>query len=370
MKDDNDRARDRTLPRDPAEGAEPMPKGERTAAAELVRRWDEHGKLAPDMFTKAPPEPQWLLTRGDRSKGKPSKPGAMRLGKVGMLVAAGGIGKTQALVLLAIAVATGGWWFDAFHVATPGRVLLALGEEDPEEVHRRIYSASRMLGLGAAELALVLERIVVLPLAGVPVGLVEKDRVTGNVTTTTVLDALRKKLAEGGDWSLIALDPLSRWAGAETETDNASATRFIEAAETLVTSPGTPAVVLAHHTPKADRNRKPGSGPSTPRGASALYDGARWVATLEALEPSDFGAKEGAPPMPFDVLTLAITKSNYAERGEPLRLTRDRSNGGALRPLIASESASLDGWQKEARATKGRKSDDTRGNSDPTPGLE
>lgn len=344
---------------DMEDGAVPMPKGERTAAAELVRRWDEHGKLAPDMFTKVPPEPRWLLTRGDRSKGKPSKPGAMRLGKVGMLVAAGGIGKTQALVLLAIAVATGGWWFDAFHVATPGRVLLALGEEDPEEVHRRIYSASKMLGLGDAEHALMLERIVVLPLAGVPVGLVEKDRVTGNVTTTPVLDALRKKLAEGGDWSLIALDPLSRWAGAETETDNASATRFIEAVETLLTAPGTPAVVLAHHTPKADRKNR--TGPSTPRGASALYDGARWVATLEALEPTDCGAKDNTSPLPFDVLELAITKSNYAERGEPMRLTRDRSNGGALRPLSPSQKASFDEWQKEARATRGRRGDDAKG---------
>lgn len=108
MKDDNDRAREGTLPRDPAEGAEPMPKGEeqaRSAAAELLRRWEKYGKLAPDTFTTAPPEPKWLLTRGDRSKSK-NAPGALRLGKVGMLVAAGGVGKTQALVLLAIAVAT------------------------------------------------------------------------------------------------------------------------------------------------------------------------------------------------------------------------------------------------------------------------
>lgn len=365
MKDDNDRAREGTLPRDPAEGAEPMPKGEeqtRNAAAELLRRWEKHGKLSPDTFTTAPPEPKWLLTRGDRSKAQ--VPGALRLGKVGLLVAAGGVGKTQALVLLAIAVATGGWWLGTFHVATPGRVLLALGEEDAEEVHRRIYQAAKMLGLSASDRALVLERIVVLPLAGVPVGLVEKDRMTGNVTTTDILDALRKKLTEGGEWSLIALDPLSRWAGAETETDNASATRFIEAAETLVTSPGTPTVLLAHHTPKADRKNR--TGPSTPRGASALYDGARWVATLEAFEPSDYGAKDGAR-LPFDVLELAITKSNYAERGAPLRLTRDRSNSGALRPLTAPEEKSLEDWKKEARPPKGRKSDDARGDGERFP---
>lgn len=337
MKDDNDRAREGTLPSDPEEGTEEMPRPAevRTPEQILGPMWKTLGELEAGFFDSPPPEPRWLLTRGERGTG------AVRMGKVGLVVAAGGIGKTQALVLLALAVATGGWWLGSFHAATPGRVLLALGEEDLEEVKRRMYATAWMLGLSAEEKRLAADRIVVLPLCGIPVALVARPEKFAEAEETAFLAAMRAKLAEHADWSLIALDPLSRWAGADTETDNASATRFIEAAETLAAPAyGAPAVIIAHHTPKATRNN---NGPITPRGASALYDGARWVSTLEE---KTFAERDDADPMPFELVEFAVIKSNLSPRGEPVLLLKDKRHNGALRPLHPSEREELELWRQ------------------------
>jgi replicative DNA helicase len=123
----------------------------------------------------------------------------------------------------------------------------------------------------------------------------------------------------------VVLDPLSRFAGCDTEKDNAAATRFIEAAETLVDVPGGPTVLLAHHTTKSSRSNENSEGASTnaARGASALTDGVRWVAHLDSKE--DTAAE------------FTVTKSNYSLKGKPLRLVRD--DGGALRAETAKERA-------------------------------
>lgn len=355
MKDDNDRLRDGELG-DPEDGAEPMPgardpEAERAAAlaADPFRnRWLPLGDAMPDLFTAEPPPPKWLLTRkSDDGRVR----GVLRAGKVGLFVAAGGVGKTQALVQLAVAVAVGGakQWLDTFDVATPGRVLLALAEEDEDEVRRRLRSAARLLGLRPAEQDEVLRNVVALPLAGTPVGLVARDH-DGNVTQTALLDALKAKLAESEGWSLLVLDPLSRWAGPDSETDNAAATRFIEAVESLVTAPGTPAVLIAHHTPKSSRSSaRPGATVAiTPRGSSALTDGARWVATLS---PEDRAEGDELPV--GETVRFEIVKSNYAERGEPLQLVRDKANSGALRPMSPPELQQVAAYLQAKNPPKG-----------------
>lgn len=109
--------------------------------------------LEPTLLTD-PPEPRrWLLRHPDPESadiGANDGSGLLPLGKVGVLSAEGGAGKTSVLVALALSVATGRPWLGHFRVdeaARRGRVLLALGEEDEEEVHRRLYAASEALGL-------------------------------------------------------------------------------------------------------------------------------------------------------------------------------------------------------------------------------
>ena len=348
-RDDNDRVRDgETLDSGEGElaagGPPPPPPNPFTDHA-------TQAKLA--WFDSKPPRRRWLLEREGEGGDAGSFVGFLPLGKVGMLAAAGGVGKTMALVQLALSVATGRPWLGDFTVpaSSVGHVLLALGEEDAEEAHRRLYNAFRAMWPSdderhaserSAAMQLAAERITVVPLSGVPCSLVTTSSTTRTTEESTALAGLRELLENAGhDWSLVVLDPLSRFAGVETETDNAAATRFVQAVETLVTVRGNPTVLLAHHTTKGSRGEEGENASDTTdaRGASAITDGVRWVARLSPVKRSE------NDPVPGRA-TLSLTKSNY---GPPdRRRTVKRADGGALVPLAATE---VDTLKEHAKGT-------------------
>jgi hypothetical protein len=273
-----------------------------------------------EWFKKAPDRRRWLLELpGLNDEGEQST-GVVPLSKVGMFAAAGAVGKTMALIQLAIAVATGREWLDTYTTPNPGHVLLALGEEDADEVRRRIYYAGKLMRLTDAQQELALDRIVILPLAGKRIAVTD-DNGAESETFTWIKSRLH---AAKHDWKLIALDPLSRFAGGDTEKDNAAATIFIEVIETLAEVAGQPAVILAHHITKLARSTEgDAKSVNAARGAGALTDGARWVANLEPLKNSK------------DRVQLAFSKSNYAPLPRPIVLMRQ--DGGALRAENAAE---------------------------------
>lgn len=285
----------------------------------IERVWKTLGALG--ALDREPPPRQWLLTRPDDETAGATQLGVLQLGKVGIFIAAGGAGKTIALVELALAVATGRRWFEHFTVPHPGRVLIALAEEDEDELHRRFYTLGRAMRLTDAQLALAARNIVCLPLSGVPVALVDAE---GN--DSSALNVVRSCLQADAQapWRLVILDPLSRFAAADTEKDNAAATRFIQALESVaLAAPGKPAVVVAHHTSKMARTEKLRAQAGNARGASAISDGGRWTAELERT--SDDGAR------------FSVVKSNYASEGPPLDLVRDGAQGGYLRAATVDE---------------------------------
>jgi hypothetical protein len=290
----------------------------------------ERGSLA-----KTPPPRRWLLQRpDDETNGMANPIGVLPMGKTGLFIAQGGAGKTMALIQLAIAVATGRKWLDHFLVPRPGRVLLALAEEDGEELDRRLYELSSAMRLTDAQRREVEKNVVALGLSGEVTALVAQD---GTQTLETdVLQYFRRRLEEG-EWSLIVLDTLARFAGGDTEKDNAQATRFIQAAGSLCKAPGRPTVLIAHHTNKTSRVEGATTSAANARGASGLTDGARWVCNLETS--GDEGAK------------LTVTKSNYALCGPAVMLTRDAAQGGCLR--IESPDVARQRAQEHAQKTHG-----------------
>src|SRR5437899_7804452 len=78
-----------------------------------------------------PPPRKWLLVD------------CLPLGKVALLVAPGGTGKSQLALQLAIAVATGGSLAEWWQVGEKGPVLALFAEEDEEELHRRVWTILR-----------------------------------------------------------------------------------------------------------------------------------------------------------------------------------------------------------------------------------
>lgn len=317
-------ARERQLLRDADAPPAPHP---------LARVWQTLGQW--DLLGRAPAPRPWLLTRPNDVSHALAPMGVFQRGKCGLLIAEGGAGKTIALIELALAVTTGRRWLDHFHVPLPGRVLIALAEEDADEAHRRFYALADAMRLTDEQAADARRNLVVCPLAGIAARLVDPDG-----ARTDFHAELTARLAQGGPWQLVILDPLSRFAGADTEKDNAAATLFIEAAESLCAAPGNPAVLIAHHTNKL--SREPGSQAKAghARGATALTDGARWACELQTR--GDDGA------------TLTVTKSNYSAVGQPLHLVRDGDRGGYLRAATSSELQSAFEAReaaKEAEAT-------------------
>jgi len=280
--------------------------------------------------SEKPPTRRWLVVRPDQD-GKST--GVLPLGKVGLLAGAGAAGKSWLTTQLAVAVATGAKWV-GLDIVAPGKVLLVLGEEEVEEAKRRLHYAGVMMGLSKEQKDLASENLVVLPMAGRDVALTKSldNAEPGQLPETPLLHELRRRLNKEGPWSLVVLDPLARFAGADVETDNAAATRFVQVLEQLVKVEGSPSVLVTHHTTKTAR-REGGGGSdaaaaTAQRGASALTDGVRWQANLEGKN-----RVPGAPRL----IDFRVVKTNYGPPVDEMTLCAPDDAHGALRPATTSE---------------------------------
>lgn len=336
--------------------------GEEAQASALGALWKPLSELS-TFWLKAPPEPRRYLLMQSKQDG------FLPLGKVGMVVGPGGTGKTQALCQLALSVASGRWWLETYAVAEPGCVLLATAEEDPEELHRRLYYSAGEMGLNDEHRDLAMRRIVALPLAGINAALLKGESTKGLIETPLFRE-LKSRLERAPDsdagWKLVILDPISRFMPAEGETDNATATRFVAAVEALVGEGyGRPTVLLSHHVSKG--NLKGPTDQTAARGASALTDGVRWQANLELVMD---------PENPLLILpdrcALRVTKSNYGPRPKGA-LELERISHGVLGPAGASR---LKDEEFARTATKQRRDDkkaarkNGKGTEDPTSTTE
>jgi RecA-family ATPase len=229
-------------------------------------------------------------------------------GKVAMLAGEGAIGKSTLLVDLALSVAAGKSWLG--FPTSPGSVLLVAGEEDQNDIHRRLQT-------GLAEdwsdedIETVLDRLVIVPGAGRSLTLMD-DRGGPTALCRELIGRLQNPPDEKG-WSLIALDPLSRFASGAVEVDNVAATAFIALLEQLLTVPGKPTVLLTHHTSQTARNDGH-SRATAARGVTGLTDAVRCVLTLwKTKEPS---------PRQWNEPVLSFAKQNYGKARGDLKLER------------------------------------------------
>jgi RecA-family ATPase len=297
-------------------------------------------------FSTAPPPRDYLLHYiGDVGAGPV---GVLAAGRVGFLASPGGAGKSYALCALALAVAVADrpkqtTWLGGFEVNPDkaGRVLMLMGEEEEAEIRRRLYSAAQAAELSVDDTARAIDRIVPVPLCGVDgVALTQTPATDGVATETPFSAALRARLAKAGPWSLVVVDPLARFAGADVETDNAAATHLVQILEKLQHLPGSPTVLAAHHTRKKSGSDGPEINTDDMRGSSGLRDGARFVAVLE--EQKVFA---GVP----NLVRFAVRKNNYGARPEFMLRRLDH---GALRQATPAEQKEYADAVVEQKADK------------------
>jgi RecA-family ATPase len=282
--------------------------------------------VSADEFAKSEPPPQeWLLKN------------SLPTGKTGMLVGMGGIGKSQLILALGVAVASGASVCGgAFQVDHDGSVLIFNAEDDQLEVHRRfraLVSSYSEAGIGKPNFSL----------QHLEWKKVEKHNsrlhfgffAPGNNALcgpdgqqTELFNEVLDKAVQIDDLRLIVLDPLRRFLSGNEDSSEVVA-GFIPIVERLSSETGA-TVLLVHHTSKQAAYK--GSGHQfAARGSSALSDLVRWQVNLSAVSDP----KKAGLPAEGDYLQITVSKNNY---GPPQ--TEDvflqRCDGGVLKYVHSS----------------------------------
>lgn len=247
----------------------------------------------------------------------------IRKGIVAMLVGAGGVGKTHALAQLALSIVTGIPWLGKYPVESTGYVFMGMGENSEEDIHRLLRKMVKHLfpqnSFGKQTLIEASKRLAVTSFNGSDSSFIHKGQPTR--AYEALLQELQAKEPTEG-WSCIILDPISRFLGADAETDNASATRFIALLERFTLElKGRPTVLFGHHM-----NKNAGASKNTDqaaaRGSSAITDGVRWQANLERIGKNLDHEQEDYER---DQVVLRGVKSNFTAILPPQRLKKDEN---------------------------------------------
>lgn len=255
----------------------------------------------------------------------PSGVGLLPRGKVGLLSAAGGTGKTTALVQLAIAVATRRRWFEHYRIGEScgARVMFLMGEEDADEVQRKMFYTCNAMGLTPVERATVAKRVECIPLAGHALPFLQATR-EGAVQPTPHSEALMQRLNVGDDWGLVIVDPISRFCGTNVEGDNILATRFVQELERFAKAPGLPTVLGVGHTSKAARAQ----GSAEQRGVTGLIDAVRWGASMLTRDDGrvvfEIQKNNLAPPTTDPLMLVRGDEGHLQAEDATQRRTRER----------------------------------------------
>ncbi|EFL51834.1 RecA-family ATPase-like protein [Solidesulfovibrio fructosivorans JJ]] len=273
---------------------------------------------------------------------------------VGLLVGPPGTGKSFFALLLASAVACGRGCEGILEAGVRGRVLVLAGEEDARIIPRRLRRLRDHLlpdGYGRdsnadSDEADFLENLIVVPLAGQRLRLLDKDG-PGAPATTNVFDDL-VSLCRGKNLQLVVIDPQSRFYGLD-ENDNSASTVYIEILERLAAETGA-SILCLHHVNKTAMVKKDGFrvalGQGAARGASGFTGAVRAQMNLVTLTAEEARRELDltGPIEEGEYLALAFPKCSYGPPRPVVFLKR--LPGGVLVAVEAPERVE----QKEAEA--------------------
>ncbi|RDB37343.1 MAG: hypothetical protein DCC88_00010 [Spirobacillus cienkowskii] len=261
-------------------------------------------------------------------------------GDVGLFVAAGGTGKTQLLMQLVVSLSTNNYWLNSFKrdSSSKGKILYAFGEENFDRIQRRFQKIFEDLKLNSEQREKFLKEVVFLSLHKVPATFTnEKDSFQNNLK-----DFMLNNNSENG-WSLIILDPASRFLPKDAEIDNASATAFIRECEKFTDLPGNPTILISHHVNKSAISgaklfsEEFDSNQTASRGASGLVDGARFVINVDTILKEDW--LKNTKFRNNKLLKIKHSKINCGPQMTPINAAVDEH--GIIFPLSESEEEEL-----------------------------
>lgn len=244
------------------------------------------------------------------------KQGFIPKGNVCMLVGMGGIGKSHWVAQLTISLATQTPFLDIFIPTSysQGGIFLGLAENDMEDIQRLLFKPSNRLFLKQNPSSIDLfkhslkHRIYPFSFQGHQCQFINDDE------PTTYFFELKRRLINSAPqegWSLVVLDPISRFLGAEAETDNAAATAFIALMEQLTQElPGNPTILFCHHMNKSGISGK-GDSQHAARGSSAITDGVRLQINLRKFDTNEEAKIKEHDMELEEAIVMTMSKSNF-----------------------------------------------------------
>lgn len=251
---------------------------------------------------------------------------------VGAVVGSPGVGKSQLLLQLSAAVATGSGDFLADEwVPLAGKVLCCCAEDDARVVQRRLkavmnaWFADGNIGLSRSEIESRLrENLIIRPATGEDLRLVGKG--SDGAESTEIFDKLFQAAREIKDLRLIILDPKSRFFGGD-ENDQALNTFFVANLEKIAIKTGC-SVLVCHHTVKNSGTVQgkfsinAALDQDAARGASALTGAVRWQLNVAALPENLAKQKFGKDARRGQYIAARISKKNYGAPEDTFYLER------------------------------------------------
>ena len=241
------------------------------------------------------------------------------------MIAAGGSGKSYTALHIAISVASGSALFGRYIPTKPMPVIYVSGEDDIEEMHRRISRITTNLPTSIK--SAISKNFNVIDFADA-FELFTTKPPHGETQITLVPERICKSIAERFDEvGLVIIDPISRFRGGD-ENIAADTTRFVQALQQVRDRLNT-AVLCIHHANKGAKAN--GISQNNARGSSALIDGLRLVFELNVLSPEETKKQYGVTDIPLQIVTLNCVKTNYGRAPDPLILKR--TDDGSLEPF-------------------------------------
>lgn len=261
-----------------------------------------------------PPEREWVFQD------------VLPLGKVGLLVAAGGTGKSFLTLQMAASVATGTPLCNIWMPPAAGGVLCVYAEEDRDELHRRFNAIRKTFSdMDAGALSANLYIATAINPGGEDPNrlMTEHGRSVTRTDNVRVLmeQALRVK-RQTGNLRLLILDPLIRFT-AGNESDPQHATKFVETIEHIAAVLKCTVLVTHHQNKMSSKDLHQTQDAS--RGSTGFPDGARWQTNLRGMHPSEALSFNLPEDECGKFIQLAMTKQNYGVKHPPVWLHRGDS---------------------------------------------
>lgn len=244
-----------------------------------------------------------------------------------IIAAPGGCGKTYLLIQAAVAAASGTGWLHA-KALKPMQVLYLAGEEDNNELARRLQSVIKSMGIFEDKklLKLINQNLRLFPRVGNNERLIDD-----NDQPTEVFKKLKFFLEKHPEIKLVILDPASKYMGCETEKDAAKAQNWVDLLWQLSLTEGKPSILVAHHTRKDsskttvfkanEKSLIPDLSLDDMRGSGGIGFGFRWAMVMARRDYDDN----------TESVFLRVVKANYNKRSGVLRFEPDSNNGGILK---------------------------------------